>query len=110
MFVILPFASICYSLINWKGHFTSDNVMLPWNVTYALMNFLLIITYFGIATDFIYQVRSNLLARDNDPWEKHVEEIVLYVNYGEKKEIKDDFDKETWTGKLLYWILGEPQP
>ena len=53
--------------------------MLPWNVTYALLNLLLIVTYFGIATDFIYVVRSVLLARDNDPWEKHVEEIVHFV-------------------------------
>ena len=53
--------------------------MLPWNVTYTLLNLLLIVTYFGIATDFIYGVRSNLLARDIDPWEKHVEEIVHFV-------------------------------
>ena len=79
MFVVLPFASICYSFINWNGHFTSDNVMLPWNVTYALLNLLLIVTYFGIATDFIYAVRANLLERDIDKWQKHVEEIVHFV-------------------------------
>ena len=24
--------------------------------------------------------------------------------------MKDDFDKETWTGKLFYWTIGDPQP
>ena len=68
MFVILPLVSIVYSAINWKGHFTSDNIMAAWNLTYVLQNLCLIITYFILANKFISVVRSNLLGRDKDFW------------------------------------------
>ena len=113
MFVILPLVSIVYSAINWKGHFTSDNIMAAWNLTYVLQNVGLILTYFIIAKEFIYEVRSNLLGRDKDVWVKHVDEIVHYIKEdGEFAEVEDieDYDPNTWKGFILKWTIGDPQP
>ena len=103
--------SIVYSAINWKGHFTNDNIMVAWNLTYVLQNLGLILTYFTVAKEFVYEVRSNLLGRDKDVWEKHVDEIVHYIKEDDEfAEVEEDYDPTTWKGFILKWTIGDPQP
>ena len=87
--------------------------MVAWNLTYVLQNLCLIITYFILANKFISVVRSNLLGRDKDFWQKHVDEIVHYIKeddeFAEVEDI-DDYDPNTCKGFFLKWTIGEPQP
>ena len=87
--------------------------MAAWNLTYVLQNLCLIITYFILANKFISVVRSNLLGRDKDFWEKHVDEIVHYIKEDDEfAEVEDieDYDPNTCKGFFLKWTIGEPQP
>ena len=57
MFVILPVVSLIHNAFNFKAYFSSDNMMRPWNACYALMNTMLIVTYFSVAKHFMQRIR-----------------------------------------------------
>ena len=86
MFFIIPVVSLIHNAIKYNVYFASDNIMRPWNFTYCLQNLILIFTYFFGTTDFITSVRENILIRDVDIWEKHVNQIVHYIKQPDEAE------------------------
>ena len=90
--------------------------MRPWNFTYCLQNLILIFTYFFLTTDFITSVRENLLYRDKDIWENHVNQIVHYIKQPDEAEedptieveVLQDYDESECLSTLYKWTIGYP--
>lgn len=53
--------------------------MRPWHLCYALINAILIATFFIMAKTFIYAIRENLAQQDVDSWNDHVDDLLHYT-------------------------------
>lgn len=79
IFVIIPIVSLIHNIIFWKVYFAFENIMRPWHLCYALINAILIATFFIMAKTFIYAIRENLAQQDVDSWNDHVDDLLHYT-------------------------------
>lgn len=79
IFVIIPIVSLIHNIIFFLVYFDSENIMRPWHFCYALTNVILIVTFFIMAKEFMWNIRQALAEQDVDSWNDHVDDLLHFT-------------------------------